>query len=298
MDSAPPEGQDWGGPQSSALACPRGMVPAGVDPRAFCVDRYEVQLDEQGLPRSLEGVVPTMGVSFRQAQAACAAVDRHLVTASEWEDAADGKPGVGGRRYVYGDSYEGTTCVDPEAGFPEVQPTGSLPGCVSLSGTYDQTGNAWEWTDPEVPLDARLSLSDRWSEVLIEAEGERLSVIGSLAEARLEAAGWSGELIADEQGLLVLEAAEAGPVQAGYLVLNEHRDEPRSWLPIRVEGEVPGRTVVFLAADRDGDPMTDKRGGSYYSGGEEASRNDASNYTHDADFEGSIGFRCAVSLSL
>jgi hypothetical protein len=292
-DSEAPPAAAWSATSAAPATCPRGMVQVPSELQPYCIDQYEVWLDEEGRPQSLEGVVPSVAVSFRQAQASCRSVGKRLATVREWEDAADGQPGLGGNLYVYGNTYDGTICADPEAGYAALQPTGSLPGCVSPFGTFDQTGNAWEWADPEVALDARLSLSSWWATRLAEVEGGRLKVVAELGDARFEAAGWSGELGTDEDGLLVLEANAVGPVRAGYLTQTEHLDEPRAWLPIRVEQTAPGTVPVILAVDRDGDPLTDKRGGSHYSGGEEASRIHASNYTHDADFEGSIGFRCA-----
>ena len=38
-----------------------------------------------------------------------------------------------------------------------VQPSGSMEGCVSEHGVYDQLGNAWEWVDL-----GRIATRDEW----------------------------------------------------------------------------------------------------------------------------------------
>ena len=292
-DSGRPSVGPWPGLGDGAPPCPEGMVLVEGELQAFCIDRYEVQLDEEGLRRSVEGVLPTVGISFREARAACEALGRRMATTRQWEDAGDGQLGEGGSAYVYGDDYDASVCNDPDSGHGGLLPTGSLPGCVSAFGTFDQCGNAWEWTDPEVDLDAHAS-PELWAETFELSEGGRLRVLGSLDEVQYEAAGWTGEFLADEEGLLVMEVSEVGPTSAGYLIPMSARDVARAWLPVDLFADEPGRVDVLLAIERDGDPMTDKRGGAWYSGGSYGSQLHSSNYVHDADFEGSIGFRCVA----
>ncbi len=144
-----------------AAACPKGMVavPAGVsffgtaanDPmrnfgeislrsenmNAFCIDRYE-------FPNGV-GRKPTIGVSWKQANALCKKRGKRLCTEQEWEYACKGKSK---RRYPYGNDWNADTC-NTETASGEDRPVGeagSFPRCRSPLGVRDMSGNVSEWT--------------------------------------------------------------------------------------------------------------------------------------------------------
>jgi Sulfatase-modifying factor enzyme 1 len=85
---------------------------------------------------SVAGVLPTSGLSWSQAEQACALVDKQLATNQEWQRAAAGTPDPG-------TADDGaTTCVTSSA---NPAPTGSRSACVSNWGAYDMVGNVNEW---------------------------------------------------------------------------------------------------------------------------------------------------------
>lgn len=148
--------------------CPCGMVPVGDGP-AFCVDRYEAVVDgelgraDQGrgypdgsttaVTEQVEGIRPTLHVTWYQAFAACENAGKRLCTVSEWQDACDGVVGEGGSTWPWGESPPPEeVCVAPAQNgtteWSDVQPVGSRPDCHGPVGAYDMPGNAWEWADP------------------------------------------------------------------------------------------------------------------------------------------------------
>lgn len=84
---------------------------------------------------SMPGVVPSTGVTWFQAQQACAASGKRLLTNAEWQMASAGTPDPG--------TDNGTTdCVVLS---PSAVNTGSRSVCVSNWGTMDMVGNVHEW---------------------------------------------------------------------------------------------------------------------------------------------------------
>jgi formylglycine-generating enzyme required for sulfatase activity len=131
---------------------------------ALCIDAYEATVTgelgnaDQGeawpdgsttaTTRAVAGVLPTTNLTWYQAVAACENSGRHLCTVTEWQAACGAGPFPWGDEPLAEDvcalpAADGTTTWDA------LQPTGSLPDCVSPAGVYDQLGNAWEWADPE-----------------------------------------------------------------------------------------------------------------------------------------------------
>ncbi|RJO70454.1 MAG: hypothetical protein C4523_05410 [Myxococcales bacterium] len=92
---------------------------------------------------SVVGVTPSRGMTFFQAQAACALSGKSLVTNGLWQVAAEGT--------VISDCNTGGSGADGYHGIaPEV--TGSMngpgtTGCISKWGAFDMVGNLWEWVD-------------------------------------------------------------------------------------------------------------------------------------------------------
>ena len=123
-DSATPYDDD-----DAASPCPEGM--AEVD-GAFCVDRFEAALQEQGddgvwtdaepwftvgdrVVRAVpaDGVVPQGYVSGDEAEAACAASGKRLCTSEEWLAACRGP---GDTTFPYGDEHVAGACNDTYPG--------------------------------------------------------------------------------------------------------------------------------------------------------------------------------------
>ena len=168
------------------------MVPVGGEWPTFCIDKYEVKAtgkkgSRSQLPHedfspteaitvSVPGVIPTVGLSFDQAKAACANTivrdengkevgRKHLTTRKEWEDAGDGVLGNGGYRWPYGDTWQDDTCATPKRNgvrhLVTLSNTGSYPECSSPFGVMDQLGNAWEWVDSEYTINIQ-----KWFELV------------------------------------------------------------------------------------------------------------------------------------
>lgn len=159
---------DTGGAPSP---CPTGMVSVADAEGTvhFCIDSYEMHVDLDGIgnadqgadwpdastsavPESGEGVEPIVLLSWYEAAAACENAGKHLCTSAEWADGCDGVAGEGGSLYPWGNAWDDDACAtlteEGEQVYDTLQPTASLPGCRSAAGTWDQVGNAWEWTDP------------------------------------------------------------------------------------------------------------------------------------------------------
>lgn len=268
---------------------------------AYCISAYEVTVvtevrDVGGERRPVSTAVsrpggePTTGLSWRAAREVCAATPhgpgfQHLATSAEWEDAGDGVVGPGGTRYPYGDNWVSGRCglPDPGAGplaLTAPPRTGSYDDCRGVWKVYDLLGGAWEWVDP----------------------GKELDLAAELARAHLTL---DGDEVRDAPGATV-EAIWPGRVElaAGKLRLwGEGRDwqrPGRGWLHsgaarlplvLRWEGQ---EAQLVLDRSRDGEPITEKRGGAYYAGAGVDLR--YAYQGHDADFIGSIGFRCAGPL--
>jgi protein-disulfide isomerase/thiol-disulfide isomerase/thioredoxin len=141
-------------PPAGAIA----MVPQQLGDETFYIDAVEASVDAQGAARSVAGSTPTT-VSWSDADAACRASGKRMCSQAEWlaacqgedptDDDGDGsvfKDFVEGRLYPYGRYHQEGLCWDAgnqEAGGP--REAGSLPGCRTPSGVFDQAGNLQEW---------------------------------------------------------------------------------------------------------------------------------------------------------
>jgi hypothetical protein len=85
--------------------------------------------------RSEAGVNPSTDITWYQAQQACAASGKRLLTNAEWQMAAAGTPDSGA-------TDNGTDQCRVSTGNGA---TGSRSACVSNYGVYDMNGNVWEW---------------------------------------------------------------------------------------------------------------------------------------------------------
>lgn len=159
--------------------CPAEMARVQGATGAFCIHRFEVQVagdlgpKDQGAawptlqarPSSLSaraGLLPTKGISWYQAKAACRAMGWDLCSSAQWEDACDGQPGPGGRAHPTADgSLAPTTCNIAHPGTKQHAASGSFPLCRTPEGVYDLEGNLWEWTDPAQAGQDGLPLIDK-----------------------------------------------------------------------------------------------------------------------------------------
>ena len=67
-------------------------------------------------------------------------------------------------KYPWGNQFEDVCVLESRKAFGKwkhVQPSGSMEGCVSEHGVYDQLGNAWEWVDL-----GRTATRDEWVDYL------------------------------------------------------------------------------------------------------------------------------------
>jgi iron(II)-dependent oxidoreductase len=93
-----------------------------------------------------------VNVCLHEAEAYCRFAGRRLPTEVEWEVAASGEPGAGGRlalrkrRYPWGDAppSPGRAHLDFRALHPI--DVGALPDGDSAFGCRQMVGNVWEWT--------------------------------------------------------------------------------------------------------------------------------------------------------
>lgn len=128
------------------------------DGARYCINVYEESRrdssatgqggDVESAPRSLAGLQPWTQISWEGAKAACAKKGKRLCERDEWIDACDGTPGDGGRTYVYGDTLMPSLCNTETM---EAIAGGTKETCKATTGTFDQSGNVWEWTGNSAP---------------------------------------------------------------------------------------------------------------------------------------------------
>ncbi len=106
---------------------------------------------------SLPDVIPSGHLSYYQAKRACAAQGKDLCNRNTFEAAC----AQSGSNYPYGARFVPGICNDAWWGFEQqderVQPTASMPDCITDQGLADMSGNLAEWVaefDPNYPGNA------------------------------------------------------------------------------------------------------------------------------------------------
>lgn len=150
------------------------------DGQRYCIDLFEASrsdasdlsagTDDLGEPRSLPNRLPWTNIGWAAARMACEGRGKRLCDLDEWVDACDGQVGPEGARYTYGDELDASRCNTEGVG---VEPGGRRALCKSTAGTFDQSGNVWEWTGATLGVAAargggwRSSQTHRCSDVLM-----------------------------------------------------------------------------------------------------------------------------------
>lgn len=146
-------------------------------PMRFCIDRHEWP--------NREGALPALLVTWGEAQASCAGVDKRLCTVDEFAFACEGermlpysygfvrdptrcridRPYVAPRRALmpWSDCEKSIPCQDEVARLDQRAPIGSHPGCTSPFGALDLNGNVNEWVErPGQVAPKRAGLKGGW----------------------------------------------------------------------------------------------------------------------------------------
>ncbi len=128
----------------------------------YCIDKYEAArldsdsqmagTDEVSGPVSLAQRRPWVGITWAGAKARCESKGKRLCNRDEWIDACDGAVGeADGVRFTYGDALDRMICNTDGQG---IEAGGTRGNCTSSTGTFDQSGNIWEWTGNNEPVAA------------------------------------------------------------------------------------------------------------------------------------------------
>lgn len=160
--------EDTGTPTTTTPGTINGCVPGMARVGDVCIDVVEASYEGElgnpdqgaGYPTGTTtgaatvrpGEAPATNITWYQAFGVCENAGKHLCRWEEWRDACDGESGAGGERFPWGSEPEPeTVCAlvnqDGTTGWDGLVPTGSLAGCRTDEGVFDQVGNAWEWVD-------------------------------------------------------------------------------------------------------------------------------------------------------
>jgi formylglycine-generating enzyme required for sulfatase activity len=125
-----------------------------VDLKDFWIDQYQVSNDKYAKFVAETGTAepevwpgekdhPVRGVTWEQADAYCAWLNKRLPSEAEWEAAGRGE-GVDPRLYPWGND---PTASGQIVSFPDedTYPIGTLSFNKSPYNVYDMIGNVWEW---------------------------------------------------------------------------------------------------------------------------------------------------------
>jgi len=111
-----------------------------VEVPSFCIDEYEHP--------NQPGVLPTVNVSWDEAQQSCAKAGKRLCTEDQWEKACKGP---GNARFPYGNDFDANLCNTDDAQGRDraLAEAGRFPQCRSAYYVSDLSGNVAEWTASE-----------------------------------------------------------------------------------------------------------------------------------------------------
>ncbi|MBU1627748.1 formylglycine-generating enzyme family protein [bacterium] len=141
--------------KNTKTICPEGMVhiPRGLVPfkeredqkgttltflEEFCIDQYEFP--------NKKGEMPSVNITWFEAEEYCKKERKRLCTGEEWEKACAGKEWL---KYSYGNTFIPSNCRHGKTPRKDVDRSGSNPFCKNLYGVHDMIGGVWEWTsDP------------------------------------------------------------------------------------------------------------------------------------------------------
>jgi formylglycine-generating enzyme required for sulfatase activity len=117
--------------------CPPDMVSFELGGEERCMDRFEWPNREDASPQAF--------VSWREAQDSCTRAGKRLCALEEWQAVCMGPERA---KYPYSAPYDERYCPAKEAGPAH---SGHFPVCRSYYGSFDMTGNLWEWTSTPHP---------------------------------------------------------------------------------------------------------------------------------------------------
>ncbi len=107
----------------------------------FYIDVYEYP--------NQRGDLPTVDITYGEAERLCAERGKRLCTEHEWQRAATGPENY---PYGYGERFQSGRCNTPRneegrwIGGSQLAPSGTFAQCNNSYGLHDMIGNAWEWT--------------------------------------------------------------------------------------------------------------------------------------------------------